>query len=408
MSERNSDPPFKSTEQTQSDANIPRRRVSAGSETDLWNLDDELPSVKEARVTEAADPADESIVRIEKDKINRGKGANKTAKPKLANEVTPKAPRKPRIEPEEEAPAPVTAPKAVPKGVGMLEEEIWADFDFEEETTPIVAPAPEAPSVEEEPAAVLKPVTYRSTPLELPEPEIIYTAPASEFNESLAAIEPEPIAAKVVETAETKADSLAVDEPATPAPSIQITKFSRLEVIASLAFLALLIGSAFFGVHLFNSNVQAQVDPFATPDYPVNGAIAHVEEASTYWRAPIRTGPGADITKRDVTLIPVIDITLNEKKSESGVLRVMFYNEKGEITGDIITREFKNHRFVQNGAPTLSFASTSGFSDFGEQEAYRASLNNPWTIKVYEGPYADAPSSSFLLLFSTPISTKRQ
>ena len=400
MSERNSDPPLKSPDQVQADANIPRRRVSAGSEMDLWNLDDELPTAKELPSADSSAPDDESIVRVEKGTINRAKISTKVAKPKLAKEISPQEPRKARREPEEPAPAPITAPKSTPKGVVMLEDEIWADFDHDDAPA---APAliEEPPAAEEAPAAVLQPDTYRTEPLELP--------PVTEQSPP----EPEPIISKILSSeapveSNLPDESLPADDSAPAAQSLQITKFSRLEVIASLVFLALLIGAGAFGIHLFKANVQTQVDPFATPDFPINGAIAHVKEVTTYWRAPIKEGANPDTTQRDVTLIPVIDITLDEKKSESGVLRVMFYNEAGEITGDIITREFKNHRFVQNGQSTQSFASTSGFSDFGEQQAYRASLNNPWTIRVYEGPNAAAPSSSFLLLFSTPISTNRK
>jgi hypothetical protein len=170
----------------------------------------------------------------------------------------------------------------------------------------------------------------------------------------------------------------------------------------------LLIGGGFWGTQIFRKHVQAQVDPYAEPDFPAKGSIAQVKSAETYWRPPIKEGPDADPTQRDVILIPVIDVTLGSCASATGVIRVLFYNDQGEIVGDSITRPYRDGRFIRNDSPTTSFSATTGFTSFGEQEAYRAYLGKPWSIRVYEGPDETAPSSSFQLLFSTPISTKRQ
>jgi hypothetical protein len=415
MDEPHSDPPAQKNDRPQKSDGIPRHRTTLSIETDLWNLDDELPTVREVASSEQKSShkarEDEPIVRIQKGTVNRSLPPVVPMTPIVAQEISPK-PRESELGSIDrgKVEAPSRSSKNPPKGVGLTEEAIWDDFDFDY----TAAQAPELPDVVEPPIVesvaetATKPAFYRKepiavaakieTPPEVAVPEIKESNIASTFEDELTPSSNSDL---------FDSDTVSSDQPS-DTPSLQIQKFSGVEKIASLAFLALLIGGAFLGLQLFRSNVKAQEDPYAMPDFPIKGAIAQVDKATTYWRAPIREGPDADPTQRDVTLIPVIDITLDDNTSKSGVLRVIFYNEVGTITGDIITREFSNSRFEQNGSSTLSFSSTSGFSSFGEQEAYRANLGKPWSIKVFEGPHANAPSSSFLLLFSTPISTERK
>jgi hypothetical protein len=86
----------------------------------------------------------------------------------------------------------------------------------------------------------------------------------------------------------------------------------------------------------------------------------------------------------------------------------MFLNHNNEIVGDTITRAYANSIFTSSQSATMSFASTAGFTEFGEQEAYRAKIGKPWTIRVYEGPSESASSESFKLLFTTPIVATRR
>jgi hypothetical protein len=86
----------------------------------------------------------------------------------------------------------------------------------------------------------------------------------------------------------------------------------------------------------------------------------------------------------------------------------MFHNEKGDIVGDTVTQNFTKGKFTLSAEETRVFSSTAGFVDFGEQEAYRAGLGKPWTIKVYEGPSDNTSSDQFRLLFTTPIDTERR
>jgi hypothetical protein len=389
---------------------MPRRRTDRTTEMDLWNLDDDLPADALAQeILPEVAPA-EKIVRIQKGTINLDKKAKKNhSKPELR--VSPKPVNtKSSHAPQEVKPQELAIPqikKSHTKGVGPMEDAIWADFDFDE-------PHPSAPPAkpQEEPAAVLKPDTYRTEPLAEPEmapeptsqPVLGIAAPVS--TEEIPAAESPP---QAEETSTTPQPTPLSFEETTSSDAPQTGKrLTRVEMIACAVFVGLLIAAAAFGIHLFRSNVIAEDNPFATPDFPVKGAIAQVKDAATYWRAPILEGSNADTIKRDIILLPVIDITLDENQSGNGALRVIFYNEKGAIAGDIITREFRKHRFEQNGSSTLSIASTAGFTDFGEVGAYRASLNDPWIIKVYEGPNVNAPSSSFVLLFSTAISTEKR
>lgn len=386
-------------------------------EKDLWNLDDELPAspVKPAAEAEtvtttlSAQPEPEVITRIESPDTRRR--ARKAAK---ASEAA--APEK------DPAPTPsvrssmnpsAALPKSTPSGIGMTEDEIWSDFIEEEVSAPsrvIPTPVPPPSELSEVKAMPVPPSVSDATvsPLsdELSTPMPLETwETASEPTAS----EEEMIAETVAENQDDREEESFEPPPAgSSTKSWQITRFSRLETMLSLAFLLLLIGGGFWGMQLFRQHVQAQADPYHEPEFPAKGTMAMVETAESYWRPPVKEGPDADPTQREVILIPVIDVTLGSCSAPSGVIRVMFTNDKGEIVGDTITRQFRDSRFTSNDSPTASFPSTTGFTNYGDQEAYRAYLGKPWSIRVYEGPDETAPSSAFQLLFSTPISTKRK
>ena len=191
------------------------------------------------------------------------------------------------------------------------------------------------------------------------------------------------------------------------AQSFQIPKFTPVEAIASLFFLALLLIGAIVTVSIFRSHLKVHADPYATPDFPVKGSIATVAKVETFWRTPVVGGATPDTTKLNVILLPVITITLNECKAPQGALRVMFLNHNNEIVGDTLIKSYNNNHFNSTQSATMSFVSTAGFTEFGEKEAYRAKISKPWTIQVFEGPSESADSNSFKLLFTTPIVTNR-
>ncbi len=203
-------------------------------------------------------------------------------------------------------------------------------------------------------------------------------------------------------------DEFAPLPPTGKSTPIQITKFSRLEKITSLAFLALFLIGGFFAYKGFHDNVKAEVNPYATPNFPIQGKIAKIANAKTYWRLPILEGPNPDPIKLNVILIPVIEITLDDDDDRKGAIRVIFRNGEKVIIGDSLTKTFADRKFTANQSATFAFPCTDGFTDYGEQEAYRAQLSKPWSIEVYEGTDDNAPIASFNLLFSTPVSILRQ
>ena len=293
--------------------------------------------------------------------------------------------------------------------VAATEDEIWGDF-----TNEIASQAGSAEKFNEEEIAPVLTKNDAETPQSIavtnitpvPEKPVLVAVTTEEEK-------PEPAPEKMLDP--EKIESVASSElentpdPApeiTATPSIQFTKFSPTEAIASVAFLLIIIVGAFFIISSYRANLTEK-KTYAKPDYPVKGQIAEVVRAVTYWRPPIKDGPNRDPIKLDVKLLPVIEITLGSEATQ-GALRVMFHNEKGDIVGDTVTQNFTEGKFTLSAEETRVFSSTAGFVDFGEQEAYRAGLGKPWTIKVYEGPSDNTSSDQFRLLFTTPIDTERR
>ena len=265
------------------------------------------------------------------------------------------------------------------------EAELWGDFvdDDESDKVTIAVKEPE-PEVEK----------LQSVVIEKSEPKSVKS-------------EIEPTSVKTETLPPTDEDEFAPKAPSGNAVTLQITKFSRLEKICSLSFLALFLIGSFFAYKAFQDNVKAEANDYAEPNFPIAGKIAKVDQAKTYWRQPVREGPNPDPIKLNVILIPVIEITLEGSDATKGVIRVIFRNGEKVIVGDSLTKTFTNNKFVANQSATLAFPCTDGFTDFGEQEAYRAHLSKPWSIEVYEGADDNAPLTSFKLLFTTPVSIIR-
>ena len=388
-------------------------------EVDLWNLEEEqdAPQIKLTDETPPTGPPPsdspdpEAVFRIEP------ADAHHRARKKAKALQTPE-PGEPAVAAMKPEMIPRSAiRKSISSGVGMTEDEVWNDFISDESNTsatpktePTPTPQP-TPLSEQKPLPVVSPSSDVITTPAVSEPAIAEAEEVREMKSEIPAVT-EPATAQPApqekKEEEAEKESFAPPAPRTHAATWQISRFSRTETILSLAFLMLLIGGGFWGMQLFQQNVQTESDPYAEPKLPAAGRLATIQSAETYWRVPITDGPDADTTQREVILIPVIDLTLGSGTSPQGVIRVMFYNERGEIVGDTITRPYRDNRFTRNDSSTASFASTTGFTTFGEQEAYRAYLGKPWSIRVYEGPDETAPSSAFQLLFSTPISTRRK
>ena len=310
-------------------------------------------------------------------------------------------------EPEE-----LTTPRTTPVGLGLTEDEVWADFLSDEElahnenSPPAEVTHSELQAEMEEPAVKLQPE---------PEPDehdqlIQEAAVTSEEKESEHTIpEPTQIAASNAELFdENPSEKNGIDSSSPRSGesiSFSFPVLSRMELVASFLFFACLLCGGIWALQVFRTEVQAQPNPYLQPDLPTKGNWATVASADTFWRVPVTEGENADPVRQDVSLIPVIRIKLGQCASARGAIRVIFYNDKGIIAGDTVTHRFDNHQFGPSGSSERAFAATTGFTNFGDQEAYRAHLVKPWTIRVYEGPDENAPSAEYRLLFTAPIST---
>jgi hypothetical protein len=431
---------------------LPRPRKVLVDENDLWNLEDDLTDSETPAPAEPRPSIPLGIPqRHSSDYITRIE-PNAHATPAYATQEDP-IESLPDELPEVETTngfipvlenatetAAVSAKKPMP--YSPVEDDIWSDFDdaedepvhrtegepprqletlIDESTVPLAAQTEETDIPE-------NPIAYE------PEPSIaaapVWTEPFPE------AVIPEPAAVELTEpseslisdfTDETGTVDSPTDEPteehedtenhehehhgpvdwrSLTGPSWRsITKFELTAIISSFVVLAIL---AVAGLIIFRTVIRTQDNPFLRASMPAKGEIASIESYETYWRKPRREGPNADAARLDIISIPEVQITLGESAASAGVIRVIFYNDAGEMAGDTLTCAFQQGKFVDNSQKSITFAATTGFRSFGEQEAYRARQTLPWTIRVYEGSDENAPSSSFRLLFSSAISTNRQ
>lgn len=277
----------------------PRMSELAGSttETDLWNLDEDLPSAKAKRPQPRELPG---------------------------------------------TPAPPAAAKASPP----------ADEPVEEA-------APEAPEVSSPPATVETPAVGPAQP----------EAPAAE------------------------------PEEAKPAPA----GLGKHEKIGLIAIAVILAGIAVWAVAGLLRNVPTTRYGAGQPDLPAEGTYATVDDATTFWRKPVREGANPDQAHGEAEFIPVVSVTLDG--GTSGVIRVIFRNESGEYIGDNISRTFSDGRFDRSGSETIEFPATDGFRDSAGYNSYRVGTDR-WTAEVIEGPSRGASGSEFKTLFTIPVSTE--
>jgi hypothetical protein len=186
---------------------------------------------------------------------------------------------------------------------------------------------------------------------------------------------------------------------AAPASSPSTLRFPKpvgRELIALGAFAFIIALASIWVITRFFTQVTFQDSYLAAPDYPVRGEHAVISSAETFWREPIREGPNRDSAKRDVMMIPVVEIAL-DSQSSSGALRITFRNQQGETVGDPMIRSFTS------GTGKLAVAGTNGFVSEGDFNTYRTSDERPWTVEVREGPSADGGSASFKPLTIIPI-----
>ncbi len=321
-------------------------------EADLWNLDEELPAKPSAvpvprqmgRKGENEDPA-------EGKSVQRGKArAYPAEKPK--EEPLPPAPRQAEDE------------------FGELDDRLPADGP-EEDAVLLVLPEEAPPAAEPGPAP------------EEPAP------PA-----------PEPAPAGEKEPAE---DAPRRNRPKADAASPSWHRPSKRDVVGLGIFSFLLLMTAIWVVTRFFTQFHFESGIMKMPDFPAGGQYATLIQAETYWREPVREGPSPDAARREVAMIPVLDLTLDSGKSALGALRVIFRDATGEPLGDSLSRSFTGGNFDATGSSSISFAATDGFLDTGTYNGYRTRKGRPWRVDVMEGPSVDAPASSFKKLVEIPI-----
>jgi hypothetical protein len=176
--------------------------------------------------------------------------------------------------------------------------------------------------------------------------------------------------------------------------------------LAAFAFVLLLVGiwvlSRFFSQFEFRSEFAEM------PDFPVKGQHASLAAADTFWREPIRDSATRDFARREVKMIPVLDLSLDPAASPAGALLVIFRNGEGEPVGDSIRRSFSSGNFDASGTPAMSFPATDGFLEEGAYQGYRTGKGRPWLAEVLEGPSVDAPAESFKPLATIPVSPLRR
>jgi hypothetical protein len=203
------------------------------------------------------------------------------------------------------------------------------------------------------------------------------------------------------------------DEPASvtdeePQTGLKSLKISRRDLIGLSIFVFVLLLAGVWGLTSFFGLIQSKKDPRTPPKMPAIGKYATIAAQNTFWREPITEGPEQDRSKREVVILPVLELTLGSGASNSGALRVIFRDEKGRGIGDAVTRSFTGGKFETAAAATVAFPSTAGFEQMGTFNSYVSGAMEPWSARVLEGPSANAPADQFVPLIDVPISGFRR
>jgi hypothetical protein len=180
--------------------------------------------------------------------------------------------------------------------------------------------------------------------------------------------------------------------------SISISSFSKIEKISLLSLAAILLIAGILSIVHFTNRVPTRSIIAEEIDFPVEGKSVTINSARTHWREPVR-GEDGDVVRRGTKLIPVLDVSLETKKSAA--IRIFFRNNEGEVIGDGITRDV-------SGKTKISIPATAGFDDIGMHAAYRTGESPSWTVQVYEGPNANASREQFKKVMEMEISTDRR
>jgi len=169
---------------------------------------------------------------------------------------------------------------------------------------------------------------------------------------------------------------------------------SRIEKISIIAIAAILLIFSVLSTLYFTKKIEIQPIGAHKLKLPIKGEIFTVSSVQTYWREPITQGDDADIVRRGVRLVPVLNLHI---EGSSGAIRILFLDSQDTLVGDSVSHAI-------SGKQTLSINATDGFADIGMHAAYRTGENPSWIIHVLEGPSVGAPITQFKTLFKTEIS----
>jgi hypothetical protein len=177
------------------------------------------------------------------------------------------------------------------------------------------------------------------------------------------------------------------------------TLFSMVEKISLAIFLLFLLIGTIFIYKTARRQINDAVNPYENPKYPITGSFVRIKDAKAYWR-----GTNDDDKKKNMILVPEIEITLENCPTTSGVLKVFYKDDKGKRIGDTTSVNCQNNVFDKSLSSTIKISCSVGFKEKSDQEAYRAKIMKPWTVEILEGESKNTPISGFKKLFSTPVS----
>ncbi|MEK7951905.1 hypothetical protein [Luteolibacter soli] len=360
------------------------------TEEDLWNLDEETTAAVRPRQPKAAPAAPAA-----KDVTPVPEPAGPAEPPMPRGLSSPVKPLTPRSAPsdeigeldEDEIPA---TPKAKSKPAtppAPANEVVALTSAIDEAHTPPAAAAPSAPT---------------SPAVADPEPSVDEEEEEEEQEEA-DGYEDDLLAKTTSRENRPRGASSPAAKGNIPRP-----RLNRREVIGIATFVVVAMIASVWVLTRFFSLLSFTRDSDSRPSYPMKGQLATISSGSTFWREPVRSGESRDVAKRDVVLIPVLELSLDPGNSGGGSLRVIFRNAEGNPVGDPITRGFGAGRFETTGNATATFTATDGFSADGDFQAYRTGKGKLWTVDVLEGPPGGTPASSFKKLSSIPILPERR
>lgn len=345
------------------------------TETDLWNLDDDLAERTVLQVNYPPQP-------------RKGLGAQPVEEPEEEPPVQQELLRKRGRTPMTGRPA----QDGLAGRRGEMSDEIG---ELEDDDDGDVG---HAPPQELEPEVELRVVPE-------PEPE---AAPVPQVEDFEAAPVPLPLTSDRKGERPAKQNQRRSDNELkrTAGSSLPRPHLNRREILGLAAFGFVLLLAAIWVLTRFFSAFEFKSEFVKGPDFPIKGEHATLDTSETYWREPVRTGPARDFARREVSLIPVLDLTLDPAGTTTGALLVIFRNSEGQPVGDSIRRSFANGRFDAGGNASIAFPATDGFAAQGDFNAYRSGKGEAWMAEVFEGPTVDAPADLFKPLATIPVLPK--